>query len=339
MRAMALRGTELVLEEMERPVPAAGQVLARVRACGICGSDPHFARYRDLNEARRRGPGYVRGTSRPIVMGHEFVAEIVEAGEGCEIWQPGTRVTGAPWMADPRSERGWQTIGLSTRYPGGYGEYVVMSGELLLRVPDHLSDAIVTTVEPCAVGLHAVREARVQPDERVLIMGTGPIGLMSLLWLKHDGVRHVAVSDFAAQRRELAAMMDADQVLDPATDNLPVRLGDFGGAPNVVFDCVGVEGTLGQAMELVSRRGRVAVVGVCMTEDHLWPMTGINKHLTLQFMSAYTQEEVAESLGAIGEGRIDTSAMVTRTISLDELPAAFQALSDPKVCKVVVQLV
>jgi 2-desacetyl-2-hydroxyethyl bacteriochlorophyllide A dehydrogenase len=339
MRVMALRGTDLVLEEMDRPVPAAGEVLARVRACGICGSDLHFARFRALNEARLRGPGYVPGSSRPIVMGHEFVAEIVEAGEGCESWQPGTRVTGAPWMADPRSERGWQTIGLSTRYPGGYGEYVLMSGELLLRVPEHLPDAIVTTVEPCAVGLHAVREARVQPDERVLVMGAGPIGLMSLLWLKHDGVKHVAVTDLAEPRRELAARLGADQVLDPATDNVKARLGDFGGAPNVVFDCVGVEGTLAQAMDLVARRGRVAVVGVCMTEDHLWPMTGINKHLTLQFMSAYTADEVAESLSAIGERRIDTSAMVTRTITLEELPAAFKALNDPQDCKVVVKLV
>src|SRR5690349_5929099 len=100
MRAMALRGTELVLEEMPRPAPGSGEVLARVRACGICGSDLHFARYRDLNEARVRGPGYTPGTSRPIVMGHEFVAEVVEAGAGCEMWQPGTRVTGAPWMPD-----------------------------------------------------------------------------------------------------------------------------------------------------------------------------------------------------------------------------------------------
>jgi threonine dehydrogenase-like Zn-dependent dehydrogenase len=90
-------------------------------------------------------------------------------------------------------------------------------------------------------------------------------------------------------------------------------------------------------MEFVGRRGRVVVVGVCMTDDRVQPMVGINKHLTVQFVLGYTPEEMAESLKAIADGSVDPRPLVTRTVSLDELPAAFRALRDPRDCKVVVE--
>jgi threonine dehydrogenase-like Zn-dependent dehydrogenase len=341
MRAMVFRGGDLSIEECERPSPGPMQVLARVRACGICGSDLHFARYADEMIAASRGADPAGWSAmdldRGVVMGHEFVAEVLEVGPGAEAWTPGTRVTSIPVLPDPASPRGVQSIGYSSTYPGAYGEYVLMGAPLLLRVPDHVPDRVAATTEPCAVGLHAVREARLQPGERVLVMGAGPIGLMTLLWLKEHGVTHIAVSEFAAPRRELAARLGADLVVDPAAEDLAARLAEAGGPPDVVFECVGVEGTLRQAMDLVARRGRVVVVGVCMTDDRIRPMTGINKHLTLQFVLGYTPDEFKETLEAIGSGRVGPSVLVTRSVTLDELPAAFRALSDPTDCKVVVE--
>ena len=246
-------------------------------------------------------------------------------------------MTSVPVLTDPASPRGIQSIGYSSTYPGAYGEYVLMGAPLLLRVPDNVPDRVAATTEPCAVGLHAVREARLQPGERVLVMGAGPIGLMTLLWLKEQGAGHVAVSEFAAPRRELAARLGADLVLDPASESVATRLTQAGGPPEVVFECVGVEGTLQQAMDLVARRGRVVVVGVCMPEDRIRPMTGINKHLTLQFVLGYTPEEFKETLEALGSGRVDPSVLVTRTVTLDELPDAFRSLSDPTDCKVMLE--
>ena len=338
MRAMVLRGDGLAVKEIDRPAPGPLQVLARVRACGICGSDLHFARYAaDLVAAMPASvpPGAVIDLDQGVVMGHEFVAEVVEAGRDAETWAPGTRVVSMPVILDPTMPRGFQSLGFSSRYPGAYGEYVVLSAPLLLRVPDHVPDVVAATVEPCAVGLHAVREAKVQPGERVLVMGAGPVGLMTLLWLKREDVAHVAVSDPAAPRRALAARLGADLVLDPAADDVAAQLEAAGGPPPVVFECVGIEGTIQQAMELVAPRGRVIVAGVCMTEARFRPRIGISKHLTLQFVLAYTPEEVREALDAIADGRIDPAPLVTRTVSLDELPAAFEALSDPQDCKVV----
>ncbi len=340
MRAMLFRNNQLAVADVEQPKPGAGQVLAKVRACGICGSDLHFARYADqmiaAGRAANNGIGSTIDLERGVVMGHEFIGEVVEAGPGAEQWDAGTRVVSMPVLVDPTAPRGHHGIGYSTEYPGAYGEYVLMSAPLLLQVPHHVTDEAAATTEPCAVGLHAVREAKLQAGDNVLVMGAGPIGLMTLLWLKREGVRHVTVSEFAPPRQELARRLGADQVVNPLEENLADRFAAAaGGPPDVVFECVGVGGTLEQAMELVKPRGRVIVVGVCMTDDSIKPLVAINKHLTLQFVLGYTPQEFAESLAAIADGSVDTTPLVTRTVSLDELPNAFRSLSDPTECKVV----
>ena len=341
MKAMVLRGKNLAVESVQQPVPGPGQVLARVLACGICGSDLHAAKYMDDMIAASRMSGSVAWDTQDqdagIVMGHEFVAEVVRAGPGAEAWAPGTRVTSIPVLIDPASPNGMVAIGYSTKYPGAYGEYVLMSAPMLLKVPDSVPDRVAATTEPCAVGLHAVREARMQPGESAIVMGAGPIGLMTLLWLKKEGVKHVTVSEYAAPRRALASQLGADLVVNPVEQDLATAaLEATGAAAPVVFECVGVEGTLRQAMELVARMGRVVVVGVCMKQDSIFPMVGINKQLTLQFVLGYTPAEYAEALAALGDGTIDTAPLVTRTVGIDDLPAAFAALADPHDCKVVV---
>jgi threonine dehydrogenase-like Zn-dependent dehydrogenase len=339
---MVLRGKTLSIEDVDVPEPGPGQVLARVRACGICGSDLHAARFMEEMIANSRMSGRTAWDTldqeRGLVMGHEFVAEVVSAGPGAEGWKPGTRVTSVPVLPDPASETGFRSIGYSPEIPGAYSEYVLMGAPALLAVADGVPDEVAATTEPCAVGLHAVREAKIQPGEHVVVMGAGPIGLMTLLWLKKETAAHVTVSDMAPARRGLAAQLGADLVVDPGTtDVLEAHKALTGGAPTLVFECVGVPGTLQQAMSLVERRGRVIVVGVCMQEDQLRPMIGINKHLTMQFVLGYTPAEYAEALGALTDGSVDTRPMITRIITLEELPAAFAALAKPDDCKVVMK--
>lgn len=342
MKAMVLRGKSLIVEEIATPKPGPMQVLAKVLACGICGSDLHAARFMDDMIAASKMSGRTAwdtlDQSQPMVMGHEFVAEVVEAGPGAEAWTAGSRVTSMPVLIAPDAPNGMLSIGYSPETPGAYGEYVLMSAPMLLRVPDGLPNRVAATTEPCAVGLHAVRQAMMQAGEHAVVMGAGPIGLMTLLWLKKEGVKHVTVSDLAPARRALAEKLGADLVVNPAETNvLEAVTAAAGGAPPVVFECVGIPGTLRLAMELVLRGGRIIVVGVCMKEDRIFPMVGINKQLTMQFVLGYTVAEYAEALGALGDRSIDTAPMVTRIVGLDELPAAFEALSDPTDCKVVLE--
>ena len=152
MRAMVLRGKALAIEDVEVPKPGPMQVLAKVLACGICGSDLHAAKYMDDMITASRLSGSVAWDSRAetaaMVMGHEFVAEVVEAGPGAESWTPGTRVTSVPVLIDPSSPNGMTAIGYSTVYPGAYGQYVLMSGPMLLRVPDGLANTTARSFSP-----------------------------------------------------------------------------------------------------------------------------------------------------------------------------------------------
>ncbi len=342
MRAMVLRNKKLSIEEVPTPAPGPMQVVAKVRACGICGSDLHAAKYLEqMIEATRaagRSAWSTLDLERPIVMGHEYCVEVVQAGAGAEDWTPGTRATSVPALLAPGSPSGTLGLGYAAEAPGAYAEYILLSAPLLLRVPDSVPDEVAATTEPLAVGLHAVRAAKVAVGEAAVIMGAGPIGLMTLLWLKYDGVARVVVSDPAPDRRALAGRLGADVVIDPsAGSGADAILNAAGGQPPVVFECVGVEGTLEQAMELAGRGGRVIVVGVCMNPDTIRPMVGINKQLVLQFVLGYTPQEYAEALAALADGKIDTSPMISRTVTLDELPDAFTALASPKDCKIVLK--
>ncbi len=362
MKAMVLRGKTLAIEDYPVPEPKEGQVLARVLACGICGSDLHAAKFMDdmieASKASGRTAWDTLSMDRGMVMGHEFVAEVVKAGPGVEGWEPGTRVTCMPILPDQDAPNGFYTVGYSPEVPGAYSEYVLLGARMLLKVDDALPDTIAATTEPCAVGLHAVREARMEPGQTALVMGAGPIGLMTLAWLKHNGARHVSVTDPAEARRGLAKELGADLVLDPLAEDVTARVAEaidalpvddeggngpvaYGGPsavtqPDVVFECVGVPGTLQQSMEFANSRGQVVVVGVCMEEDRVRPMVGVNKHLTVRFVLGYNADEYAEALASLTDGSIDVGPMVTRSVSLDELPETFESLSDPRDCKVMV---
>jgi 2-desacetyl-2-hydroxyethyl bacteriochlorophyllide A dehydrogenase len=348
MKAVVLRGADLLLEDVAQPAPGPQEVLAQVRACGICGSDLHA-----VQEAAR-GANRLEG----VVMGHEFVAEVVAAGAGAERWTAGTRVVCSPTIPIPgrlppefeRQPAGAEpvplnyhlaarsrTVGYSHQYPGGYGEYVVLPAPLLVRVPEHVSDRAAATTEPCAVALHAVRAGRVEPDEPVLVMGAGPIGAFCLLWLKRNGVKRVVVSEPAAPRRALAQKLGADVVLDPTAGDASARLAAEGGSPAVVFDAVGARGTLQQAIDFVASEGQVVVVGVNPGEDAVRPRVAIGKELNVRFALAYTAAEIAEALAAIADGSIDPLPLVSRTVALPELPAAVAALADPHDCKILVE--
>ncbi len=346
MQALVLRGTSLTVEEWPRPTPGPGEVLVKVLAAGICGSDVHAASHLEaMMEETGPTSWYAKvDLTRGMVMGHEFVAEVVEVGPDVSEWSPGDRVVRAPARETTRPVPPRLASAYSSELNGAFADQMVLWEPVLLAVPENISVEAAATTEPCAVARHATHESEVDMHERVLIMGAGPIGLMAMLWLKHDGVEFVAISDPVARRRELASALGADLVLDPSAATFASALeAGFGAGgeagPDVVFDCVGIPGIIQQGMEAVRPRGRVTVVGVCMEEDRFMPVIGINKQLTIKFVMAYTRAEFEETLAAFSSGAIDTTPLVTRTVDLGELPAQFERMTsgDQLDCKVIVR--
>ncbi|MGV0835631.1 zinc-binding dehydrogenase [Mycolicibacterium thermoresistibile] len=335
MRATVLRdGRMMVRDDIEEPRPGPGQVLVAVKACGICGSDLHFAEHGgtmlQLGREMEGMPPIDAGVdlSGDVFMGHEFSAEVLEAGPGTEAPAPGTVVTSVPVLL---TDSGVSPIVYSNEVIGGYAERMLLSAPLLLPVPNGLDPRYAALTEPMAVGLHAVNKSAINRGETALVIGCGPIGIAIVAALRLRGVEHIVASDFSVTRRQLAQTMDAHETVDPA-EACP-----FAAAPAVVFEAVGVPGILNDVLRRAPHSARVIVAGVCMEPDTVLPFFGTAKEISISFVYAYDPAEFAESLRAIAEGDIDVAPLITGEVGLDGIPAAFEDLADPdRHCKILV---
>jgi 2-desacetyl-2-hydroxyethyl bacteriochlorophyllide A dehydrogenase len=335
MRAAVLREGRMVYrDDVPEPVPGPGQVLVGVRSCGICGSDLHFAAHGaevlSLSRQMADGLGGMNvDLNHDIFMGHEFSAEVLEAGPDTETFPAGTMVTSIPVLI---SGNHVEPIVYSNKTPGGYAERMLLSAPLLLRVPNGLDHRHAALTEPMAVGLHAVNKSAIQPGETALVVGCGPIGIAVIAALRARGVESIAAADFSPKRRELATAMGAHQTLDPAQGSPFDTV-----SPAVVFEAVGVPGIIDDVMRRAKPGTRLVVVGVCMQPDTMHPFFAIAKEINVQFVLAYDPNEFAASLRAIAEGDIDVEPVITGDVGLEQVGAAFDDLADPeRHCKILV---
>lgn len=334
MRAAVLRDGRMVFrDDVPNPVPGPGQVLVSVRSCGICGSDLHFAAHGGEMLALTEQMGSF-GTptvdlQRDVYMGHEFSAEVLEAGPDTDTHTPGTLVTSIPVLVSPS---GIEPIVYSNSTVGGYAEQMLLSAPLLLPIPNGLDPKHAALTEPMAVGLHAVNKSAIQQGETALVLGCGPIGIAIIAALRNRGVETIVAADFSPKRRELAAAMGAGQTIDPA-EGSPFDTVN----PQVVFEAVGVPGIIDDVMRRIPPGSRIVVAGVCMEQDTVHPFFAIAKEVNVQFVLAYDPTEFAESLRSIAEGDIDVRPMITGEVGLDGVGTAFDDLADPgRHCKILV---
>jgi threonine dehydrogenase-like Zn-dependent dehydrogenase len=336
MRASVLRDGRMVLrDDVADPVPGPGQVLVAVKACGICGSDLHFAQHGatvlELGAQLQGAPlgGAPLDLSADVYLGHEFSAEVLEAGPDTDAPAPGTVVTSVPVLL---SGNGVEPIFSSNTTIGGYAERMLLSAPLLLPVPNGLDPRHAALTEPVAVGLHAVNRSAIAPGEAALVVGCGPIGVAIIAALRHRGVEEIVASDFSAKRRELAVTVGAHRTVDPAQESPFDTV-----VPAVVFEAVGAPGIINDVLRRAPARTRLVVAGVCMEADTVLPFFAAAKEIAIQFVFAYDPAEFAESLRAIAEGAIDVAPLITGEVPLDAVGAAFDDLAHPdEHCKILV---
>lgn len=337
MLAAVFRGAgRIELAELADPVPGAGEVLLRVKACGICGSDVG---------------AYKTGMYEPgIVIGHEIVAEVMEVGPEVEGWAPGDRVTvngvipcgrcyfcrhGRPSLCE-------EVLMPGVNMNGGMATHMKAPAKGLHRLPDSVDDLTGCLVDPLSNVLHGIRRSRFRPGDRALVLGGGPIGLLTVQCLKLAGARAVYLSEPSPTRRRAGEFAGADAVFDPLAENLYLRIDELTGGEGVdfVFECAGAPATLREAPMLVRKGGQVVVLGICEEPVESDFMTVVLNEV--EIVGSYCgPEEYPAAITYLARGQVNPRAIISHVIPLEELvPKGFEALAAPapEPVKVVVEM-
>ncbi len=326
-------GSPLVVEDVADPVPGPSDLVIAVRACGICGTDLHWTEHHNTDGAWRdlRAGG---------ILGHEFAGEVVEVGPAAKgQFKVGEAICALPFIscgqcAACAAGRFYRCESVDTRasptLPGAYAEYTRVGLPSAVRLPAGTDFRLGALVEPLAVGLAAAERATIKPGASVLIMGGGPVGLSVALWCRYLGARHVVVSDMVEARAKRAADFGATDFIDASREEVLDRMRTIGGgAPDLVFDCVGVAGTMQQAVELVANDGCVVVAGLCMGADTLLPAIAVVKAIDLRFTMCYEKRHFELIVELLGNGRIDVEPLITGTVGFGDFVDKFEAMKRP----------
>lgn len=329
----------LEITDLPQPSPAAGEVLVRVAACGICGSDVH---------------GYDGSSGRripPIVMGHEAAGTIAALGAGVHDYALGDRVTfdstiycghcpfclqGLSNLCDNR-----QVLGVSTeeyRRAGAFAEYVLVPERILYRLPDSLSFAEAAMLEAAAVALHAASLSHTQPQHTALVIGAGMIGVLTLQALRAEGFSTIFVADVDPSRLKLAQELGADATLPLSGDDLVAEIlrRTDGVGVDAVIEAVGRDITIRAAISSVRKGGTVTLVGNITPQVTLPLQQVVSRQIRLQG-SAASAGEYLRAIELLSSGAIRVKPLITAVAPLEEGPKWFERLykGEPNLMKVV----
>jgi len=323
----------MIVDEIADLRPGPGQVLAEPIACGICGSDLHTVDHAHDLVGAAKAAGIVSFTDgfdpdQDLVMGHELSVRIIGLGKGVQGIGEGDEFAAMPMLETPT---GLAVPGYDNRFPGGYGEQMLLSPAALFAIPNGLDPALAALTEPMAVGLHAVNESSITAGRAALVVGAGPVGLAIVASLNAAGIEPIIAADFSPARRRVAEMLGAHEVVDPAAGSIfdAWRAATDGIEPPVVYEAVGVPGMIDSVMQDAPARTEIIVAGVCIPADRFRPSLGIYKHLSLKFVLGWTPDEFAASLHNLAEGQIQGSVLITGEVGIDGVPQAFADLGDP----------
>ncbi len=332
MHGVVMKDGQLTWSPVDEPTPAQGQVLVRTLTCGICGTDLHAREHihEFLHGLEKTGTALAAVPENGVVFGHEFCAEILDHGPGTEArFKPGTRVVGLPFLT---STRGAEYVGYSDRYPGGFGERMVLTEKLLFEVPNGLAAPQAALTEPFSVGAHAVARANIQGESVIVVVGCGPIGLAVIAALKARGLGPVIGVDFSPGRRRFAEAMGADEVVDAAVETQGSIWSRYGagrrGRQGVVFECVGRPGVAQGVIDEAPRNALVVIVGNVLTDSVIDQVVAFNKELDIRFSLNYSPAEFQQTLRDIAEGAIATDNMITGVVAPEDINQAFDDLRD-----------
>jgi L-iditol 2-dehydrogenase len=342
MKALVLSAyKQLHLEDVPVPQPAEDELLIRIQACGICGSDVH---------------GFDGSTGRripPIVMGHEAAGIVEAVGRGVTSFKAGDRVTfdstvycgqcfycrrGQVNLCDNR-----EVVGVSTplfRRMGAFAEYVVVPARIAYTLPEKMPFAHAALIEAVSVAVHGASLTPIEPGDTAVVVGAGMIGLLTLQAAREAGAGRVFVCDVDDTRLQMARSLGATETFNSKKQDVAAEIQKRteGRGADVALECVGITEAIHTAVESVRKGGAVTLVGNVAPRIELALQSVVSRQIRLQGSCASSGEYPA-CIAMMADGRIRVETLVSAVAPLEDGAAWFQRLYDrePGLLKVVLQ--
>ena len=310
------------------PVVGADDVLIRVKACGICGSDVQGS----TGKTGRRIP--------PLIMGHEAAGIVEETGGNVKAFEKGDRVCFDSTVYCNSCEQclagfynrceNRQVLGVSTpefKRHGAFAEYVAVPGWIVSKIPEHLSFTHAALLEPVSIGVHAANRALLSTDDTVVVIGAGTIGLFILQTTRLKGAGKVFVSDINEFRLEVAKKLGADEVINPEKSDLKetVLKKTENKGVNITFEAVGYASTFQDAISVTKMGGHLVAVGNLEKMAEFDLQQFIASELT--FTGSYASSgEFRDCIELVASGKIKVEPLISDVLPLEDGPRAFDRL-------------
>jgi L-iditol 2-dehydrogenase len=332
MKAAVMEGLkQIACREVEKPIPAAGEVLLKVRAASICGSD--------VSRVLKGHRLY------PLILGHEASGDVVEVGPGVDDALLGMRaalVPLIPCMQCAFCRRGLYSACasysfLGSRRAGGFAEFVALPAGNLLPLPEEVGYEAGALIEPATVARHAMEMGRFAPGQRVAVLGAGSVGLMAVQWLRLLGAGQILVSDVLEENLACARALGAQATINARSEDVARRVvEETGGGADLALELAGSPQALAQAIQAAAPRGSVVLTGN-QPREASFPAevmeTITRKELGvfgtwMSYSAPFPGHEWTEAAAAMQRGEIRVEQMITHRFPLCEVEAVFQGIAD-----------
>lgn len=320
---------DLRLVDETRPEPQPHEALVRVESVGICGSDMHYYEEGCIGLAR---------LCEPLILGHEYGGIVEAVGRDADPSLIGKRVAVEPGIPCLRCEwcrRGQYNVCLDMSFPGGPGfdgalrEYVPVHADFCFPVPDTIDGMAAAMIEPLAVAVHTVELANVRPGDTAMVLGLGPIGLLTARVAKLAGVQTIYGSDLLDYRVEAGLRHGVDVAFNAGKEDTVARVMNEtnGRGVDIAFDCARSSDTLGLSCRVTRPGGRCILTGISGAEEDPIPVSICRRReLTLQWCRRFKHNYPA-AIALVASGKIDVRSMCTHSFPIEKTPEAFALVS------------
>ncbi len=328
LRAIMTRPGEIIFEDIEVPGIEDNKVLIKMARIGVCGSDMHVYH------------GKHPYTPYPVIQGHEVTAVVEKCGDGVVDFAPGDRVTVQPQVfcgncamcregdyhiCESLKVMGFQTEGMAQ-------EYFLVDQSKLIRIPDELDLDSGALIEPVAVGVHAVRRLGNVKGKKVLVFGAGPIGNLTAQAAKAMGAESVMITDISDYRLQKAAECGMTFCVNTAKEDLKEAvLKNFGkDGPDAIFECIGIQPTMDQAVSIARKGTTVMVVGVFGDVPRVDLGLVQDRELTLRGTLMYKREDFDDAIRFMANGQIVAAPLISRHFAFKDYLRAYEYIEESK---------